>query len=130
MSPSTAFRRSASVVATAALALGGLFSLGAGQALAVPAGAHTLTAAQRSESAQTFSITVESVDVLGGLRSFTIDGLTADTLVAHLRQTVAGKLQANPQDVVLIHRLQELQDARTLGYYKIESGSEVTAEAL
>ena len=54
--------------------------------------------------------------------------MTSETKVKTLRQQVAVKLKENKEDTILVYKQQELQDARTLEYYKIGDGSKITAQ--
>ncbi|KAJ6648582.1 Polyubiquitin 8 [Pseudolycoriella hygida] len=79
---------------------------------------------------EAFSVQIVHTTDDGDEKHFTIDKLSSNTKIKELRTMVATKVNAPNSDIVLIFNNMELQDARTLGYYKIKDGSTINAETL
>lgn len=77
-----------------------------------------------------FSVNIDGETANGDAKTFKIVGLTSNTKVKQLRMKVAPKVECSAAEVVLEYNNVELQDGRTLGYYKIGNGSTVNAECV
>lgn len=73
---------------------------------------------------------VEYVDDNGDQQNYKIKSVNSYTKVKDLRAKTAKASDHYESDVVLIFNDQEIQDARTLGYYKIKKDSLIVMETV